>query len=245
MKNRKNYYQILHVQNDAPEEVIRSCYRTMMQKLKMHPDLGGDQEDAALINQAYAVLINPSARAKYDAILSRVNTTSENKSGGNQKQTQKPNRPAPSLNLNNYKENCLFCFTLHKLGKTIKPESFCVNCKSPLFPAKKQRLEKRDQRSILRIGKQWPIKLYTQWPQSTPHSVETQDISLNGMQILTTMRMYEGQIVKISGESLDSVARVVNQQFQLKDDINYWRVGLEYITLYIHSNYGTFLCIDI
>lgn len=41
MGHQKNYYQILHVQQDAPTEVIQSTYRTMMQKMKMHPDLGG------------------------------------------------------------------------------------------------------------------------------------------------------------------------------------------------------------
>ena len=43
MENRRNYYRILHVQPDAPTEIIKSSYRTLMQKLRMHPDLGGDQ----------------------------------------------------------------------------------------------------------------------------------------------------------------------------------------------------------
>jgi DnaJ-class molecular chaperone len=50
--NRRNYYRILHVQPDAPTEVIKSSYRTLMQRLKMHPDLGGDHSEAALINEA-------------------------------------------------------------------------------------------------------------------------------------------------------------------------------------------------
>jgi hypothetical protein len=41
MKNRRNYYRILHVQEDAPEEIIRTSYRTLMQRMRMHPDLGG------------------------------------------------------------------------------------------------------------------------------------------------------------------------------------------------------------
>jgi hypothetical protein len=39
-QNRRNYYRILHVQPDAPMEVIRASYRTLMQKLRFHPDLG-------------------------------------------------------------------------------------------------------------------------------------------------------------------------------------------------------------
>jgi DnaJ-class molecular chaperone len=67
MKNRRNYYRILHVQPDAPREVIRSSYRAMMQGLRMHPDLGGDDGNAALINEAYAVLTDPGQRAAYDS----------------------------------------------------------------------------------------------------------------------------------------------------------------------------------
>ena len=65
-KNRRNYYRILHVQPDAPVEIIKSSYRTLMQKLKAHPDLGGDEWNAALINEACAVIIDPEKRAAYD-----------------------------------------------------------------------------------------------------------------------------------------------------------------------------------
>ena len=38
-KNRRNYYRLLHVQPDAPTEVIKSSYRTLMRTLKRHPAL--------------------------------------------------------------------------------------------------------------------------------------------------------------------------------------------------------------
>ena len=55
--NRRNYYRILHVQPDAPDAVIRTAYRTLMQKLRQHPDLGGDGATATLINEAYAASV--------------------------------------------------------------------------------------------------------------------------------------------------------------------------------------------
>ncbi len=61
------YYDVLHVSRDAPVEIIRSSYRTLMQRLKKHPDLGGDAATAALINEDYAVLTNVERRAEYDA----------------------------------------------------------------------------------------------------------------------------------------------------------------------------------
>jgi len=69
MQNRRNYYRILRVQPDASHEVIQQSYRSLMQKLRFHPDLGGDIRNASIINQAYTTLRNPEIRAKYDAKL--------------------------------------------------------------------------------------------------------------------------------------------------------------------------------
>ena len=69
MKNRRNYYRILHVQPDAPVEIIKASYRTLMQKLQHHPDLGGDEWSCALINEAYAVVTDPIRRQAYDREL--------------------------------------------------------------------------------------------------------------------------------------------------------------------------------
>jgi curved DNA-binding protein CbpA len=64
-----NYYRILQVQPDAPYEVIRHNYTILLQKLRMHPDLGGNNRDAALINVAYETLQHPEKRAEYDRLL--------------------------------------------------------------------------------------------------------------------------------------------------------------------------------
>ena len=69
MKNRRNYYRILHVQPDAPVELIKASYRTLMHKMKHHPDLGGDHETAIIINEAYATLTDSKKRKLYDAKL--------------------------------------------------------------------------------------------------------------------------------------------------------------------------------
>ncbi|MDH4065885.1 MAG: DnaJ domain-containing protein, partial [Acidobacteriota bacterium] len=67
--NRRNHYRTLHVQPDAPVEAIRASYRTLMQSLKLHPDLGGDHWTAVHVNAAYAVLTDPVRRAAYDREL--------------------------------------------------------------------------------------------------------------------------------------------------------------------------------
>jgi curved DNA-binding protein CbpA len=69
MTNKRNLYRVLHVQHDAPYEIIRSSYRTLMQTMKAHPDLGGDAQTANLINHAYEVLSNPYKRFAYNQTL--------------------------------------------------------------------------------------------------------------------------------------------------------------------------------
>ena len=67
-KHLPNYYIILRVQPNASAETIKASYRKLMVTMKMHPDLGGDHEVAAQINEAYAVLKDTAKRAKYDRL---------------------------------------------------------------------------------------------------------------------------------------------------------------------------------
>ena len=51
--NRRNPYRLLHVQPDAPTEVIRAAYRALI--AVHHPDAGGDADHAMLLSDAYAL----------------------------------------------------------------------------------------------------------------------------------------------------------------------------------------------
>lgn len=70
MGNR-THYDILGITPKAPPEIIVAVYRAWMQALKVHPDLGGDEELAKRINLAYEALKDPDRRAAYDARLMR------------------------------------------------------------------------------------------------------------------------------------------------------------------------------
>jgi curved DNA-binding protein CbpA len=61
-----DYYEILQVHPRASQEMVKKAYRTLMGELGAHPDLGGDEERAKLINEAYAVLSDPELRRAYD-----------------------------------------------------------------------------------------------------------------------------------------------------------------------------------
>lgn len=66
---RRNYYRTLNVQPDASPEIIKNNYRTLLQKLRLHPDLGGKNWNASVINEAYNTLRDPLKRASYDKKL--------------------------------------------------------------------------------------------------------------------------------------------------------------------------------
>ena len=71
----KDYYHILGVSKDAPQDDIKKAYRKLARKY--HPDLNpGDkssEEKFKEINEAYAVIGDPQKRAEYD----RAGTTFE------------------------------------------------------------------------------------------------------------------------------------------------------------------------
>lgn len=69
MKKGRTYYDVLGVATDAPTEIILAAYRAQMLAMKKHPDLGGDTDEAALINQAFEVLTDATKRAAYDETL--------------------------------------------------------------------------------------------------------------------------------------------------------------------------------
>ena len=64
------HYDLLGVTPAAPAEIITAVYRAWMSTLRVHPDLGGDEEFAKQLNIAYATLRDPGRRAAYDARIS-------------------------------------------------------------------------------------------------------------------------------------------------------------------------------
>lgn len=96
MTKPRNYYEILGVQQDAPQEVISAAYRAQMLALRKHPDLGGDSSEAALINEAHEVLSDPAKRAAYDKNLGRVPLAHDEESSSVQERRRAPRYPVDS-----------------------------------------------------------------------------------------------------------------------------------------------------
>lgn len=240
MDNRRNYYRILHVQPDAPVEIIRSSYRTLMQRLKQHPDLGGDHWNAALINEAYRVLTSPQNRERYDyerQLIHRESSSSKPADYAADETTgSSVNRSAddPAVGTATTPDPaCLFCLVPHDSSMIDEPEAVCSNCASPLCAASEWHLEHSDQRTIKRVPKHLDIDFYTTWPQPAPCIGQTLDVSPNGMRFISERRLGEGRSIKIASSAIEAVAQVTHCQ---QNDANRWIVGVAFETLrFVHS----------
>ena len=135
-KNLPNYYIILRVQPNASQEAIKASFRKLMVTMKMHPDLGGDHDIAAQINEAYAVLSDGAKRSNYDRMyllqrLRAAQTAARQKdhraasNAGARPSAGSAWRPDPSSNSANGKTGlCPFCNTA--LPRSIRPETRCA-----------------------------------------------------------------------------------------------------------------------
>jgi curved DNA-binding protein CbpA len=220
INNRRNYYRILHVQPEAPTEIIKASYRSLMTKLNAHPDRGGDHEAAVLINQAYAVLMDPQKRRKYDEMLLARNSdstkrsyneapykqaTSSTDTSGNAYRNNRENaRSAPATE----RRYCFFCGN----GHSMYVNKHCARCESPLAPARPayhSRLpELFGRRTVPRIAKTGVLVIYPTWPHSG-YPAQLRDLSTSGFSISTSLPVKTGQIIKFDSTFLKGVAKVV------------------------------------
>ncbi len=100
MDDGRTYYDILGVSEDASHAAIVSAYRTLMSKGGKHPDLGGDEREAVLINIAYETLSDAKKRSEYTRSIVKSVRKSEVKS-------PEDRRRAPRQDTNSTVSYCL------------------------------------------------------------------------------------------------------------------------------------------
>jgi curved DNA-binding protein CbpA len=228
-KNRRNYYRILFVQPDAPLDVIKASYRALMGPLKHHPDLGGDHQAAALINEAYQVLRDPVRREAY----ARTYRAPWARAQANDKNSSADWNPADWVN----HECCPFCQA--NLPKFIDAETDCERCRCPLSPPIVQPARAKEligRRAMPRIAKTGPAILYRTW-QSNPTAVRLRDLSTGGLSLYAGVPITVGQAIRVAGALLDAVAQVVScRQYQGE-----WIINGQLLTARFAKRSGVFV----
>lgn len=224
-----DYYQILHVHPDADPEIIKASYRTLMQKLKKHPDLGGDIRNAALINQAYAILKDTKLRKLYDAgSLPEL----ENKSPSAQSKAEKSISSEEKL-------LCPFCGLTNCISENPTAEELhCTNCKSPLrfIDFDPQWVGRR----ALRSEKQkTEIEFIESSQLNKTGRGRLEDLSPTGLRFASQSQLHMGNIIKLENGELSAVASVMRCYRDTQSD--HYVTAVKFLSLKILKTRGAFV----
>ncbi len=198
--NRRNHYRLLHVQPDAPPEVIKAAYRALI--ARRHPDVGGNEYETVLLNDAYAVLSDPAARAVYDARRAARAASRQRASNTPPSARTVAHRTAVPAHV------CPMCHS--GLPVHVGYDTRCTRCRAPLAPirVKDPRGIPMDRRGIPRVSKSdWAV-MYVDW-QSDAIDVRMRDLSLDGISVYSGLELPLHRVVRIVGRSFDVVATVV------------------------------------
>jgi hypothetical protein len=245
-EERRNLYRILHVQPEAPLEVIRASYRTLMSTLRAHPDLGGDPDAAARINAAYAVLTDPERRRAYDrslkAGIGRATAPPVPPAAAPAAARPATARPAaaeaplaphdPATWLAD--RACPYC--RRPLPGAVTTDTRCAGCDSPLFrrPAF-DRGELFGRRRSPRNAR--PMGATLRLPgMPGDHAARLRDLSLGGLSLWSPVPAPARSAMRVMTAGFDGVAVVVSCQRQ--DDG--WLLHGELLTLQLLRTQGVF-----
>jgi curved DNA-binding protein CbpA len=237
--NRRNYYRILHVQAEAPAEVIKASYRTLMGPLRHHPDLGGKHETAALLNEAYAVLSDPDKRRAYDRTLGKERWRGRAAGAPPANTGASSFTPAPDPACWSVDRCCPFC--RHPLPATPRPDPRCAGCEGPLKPPPQPEAQARElfgRRASSRLVKNHPVVLVPGW-RATSVSALMRDLSLTGVRLLAPAPIAVNQAIRIIDSDLDAVAVVVSS----RRSANQYSIHARFLTLRLTRQTGVFVSV--
>lgn len=237
MMRQPTHYEVLHVQPDAPHEIIHMSYLTLMRRLRMHPDLGGDPDTASRINEAFAVLSDSAARARYDRALAGAPSLPGSPAvpilpaASTARPAARPTAVAP----------CEFCGTLHPARDLDRPDATCALCASPLYPAASQARDDTTRRAFHRVSREWPVAFHLAYPYGAPVTGTTQDLSISGMRFTTSMALAPEQRLRLSSAFCDAVG-VVRHTAPVPDAVPAaWSIGVAFLTLRVNLAPGGIL----
>jgi hypothetical protein len=207
--NRRNYYRVLHVQPDAPVEVVRAAYRALM--AKHHPDQGGDHELAVLLNEAWAVLGDPARRAAYDEKRARAGhkprAGAEARSAPPRRDTPPASEAASGQAGAAAGRHCPFCG-----GTNPATELTCLRCAVPLTrvrpTAPAAGASGDDRRRLPRVSRADWGTMKLQW-QGEPIDIRLRNLSLEGVSLYSGAPLVPRSRVRVTAAAFDAVVDVI------------------------------------
>jgi curved DNA-binding protein CbpA len=214
-RERRNLYRLLHVQPESPPEVIKAAYRALMSTLRVHPDLGGSHEQAAQLNGAYAVLMDPERRRAYDLTLRRRPLSPQMPAAqaantGAASPAPTPTSPAAWLTT----RRCPFCH--HGFSGLPKTGPRCARCDGPLTPLPKPSQAFAAEVLGRRNGEPRFARDLTATLQlpgtAQEHTGRLRDLSFNGFSLNAGVAVPPGHCVRVITPVFDALALAVAQR---------------------------------
>jgi curved DNA-binding protein CbpA len=204
-RERRNLYRQLHVQPEAPPEVIKAAWRALMSSLRVHPDLGGDTDQAARLNAAYEVLSDPERRRAYDLSLRRPARSASHQATG-------PVTAGATGLAGGHA--CAFCQRV--ASSPPQRDSRCAGCGSPLQPAPTRETaagELLGRRQGERFCRAQTVEVRLPGDRRT-RSARLRDLSFSGLSLLQTEPVAQGSVMRVRSDSFDALVSVVGCRSQ-------------------------------
>ena len=218
MKNRRNYYRILQVQPDAPLEIIRASYRTIMRELMQHPDFGGDHWIASTINEAYETLSDSDKRAEYDKQYSKyISIKTASKTDFRKKYFNSVN------NLASEKPTVRHS-TANKSLKSIKTQKV---------------FHDNFHRSVNRVQMKETLQYYITSSKKGREAIML-NLSPKGIRFICSEKLTHESTIKIGCSLFKAEAEVVNYNKNLSTDKPNYSVGARFLTIQFRNQTGSF-----
>jgi hypothetical protein len=239
-ENRRNHYRILQVQPEAPAEVVKASWRALMHAARMHPDLGGDPQAAALVNAAYAVLGDPERRRAYDRSLDLARMragggrpapepASEATRGATAPGGTPPGHAARHADPSGWltQRCCPLCRA--PLPAALRADSRCARCDAPLAPPPAGvpgEPELLGRRRAVRRPRTDAATLVT-GAGGRPIGARLADLSFGGASLVSRDPVPAGSAARVTTAAFEAVAHVV----ACRRAGAHWHVRVQWLTI--------------
>lgn len=226
MDTKQDWYAVLGLAPDCPQDSIRIRYLSLIQQLTTGPWKGGERPAIGTLHEAFRNLADPVMRAGYD----RARAREEEEASAHHHPAAPP--PAPQSRM------CPFCEVPLPPQQGTGPEDCCSRCYAPLFPSQKHELLFDSRRLFDRLPFTMRVQfLRARVPQQQGRGVSV-DLSLGGLRLITPVAIEVGERVMIDCEFCTAVAIVRRVVRGAADEAEVWEAGLQFVTLAVKRQRG-------